>query len=58
MVISVLVLQAAMPCMVNVVILVNYLGEDDSLATANVFLSTILSILTLPLILLSLELIK
>jgi malate permease and related proteins len=56
MVISVLVMQAAMPCMVNVVILVNYLGEDDSVATANVFLSTVLSIVTLPLILLSLRL--
>ncbi len=51
-IISVLVLQAAMPCMVNVVILANYLGEDDSLATANVFFTTILSIFTLPLILL------
>jgi hypothetical protein len=54
-VISVIVMQAAMPCMVNVVILANYLGEDDSLATANVFLTTILSIVTLPLILLSLK---
>jgi len=54
LVISVLVMQAAMPCMVNVVILANYLGEDDSLATANVFLTTILSIVTLPLILLCL----
>jgi len=54
-VISVIVMQAAMPCMVNVVIFANYLGEDDSLATANVFLTTILSIVTLPLILLSLK---
>lgn len=52
-VISVLIMQAAMPCMVNVVIMVNILGEDDSIATANVFVSTILSIITLPLILLS-----
>ena len=58
MVISVLVMQAAMPCMVNVVILANYLGEDDNLATANVFLTTILSIVTLPLILLSLRLLS
>jgi predicted permease len=58
MVISVLVMQAAMPCMVNVVILANYLGEDDSLPTANVFLTTILSIVTLPLILLSLRLLS
>jgi hypothetical protein len=52
---SVLVMQSAMPCMVNVVIMVNILGEDDSLATANVFVTTILSIITLPLILLSLR---
>jgi predicted permease len=44
--------------MVNVVILVNYLKEDDSIATANVFLTTILSIVTLPLILLSLRLLR
>jgi hypothetical protein len=55
-VISVLIMQSAMPCMVNVVIMVNILGEDDSVATANVFVSTILSIVTLPLILLSLRL--
>ena len=54
-VISVLIMQAAMPCMVNVVIMVNILGEDDSIATANVFVSTILSIITLPVILLSLR---
>jgi predicted permease len=47
---SVLIMQAAMPCMVNVVIMANILGEDDSLATANVFISTLLSIITLPLI--------
>jgi predicted permease len=52
LVISVLIMQAAMPCMVNVVIMVNILGEDDSLATANVFITTLLSIVTLPLILL------
>jgi predicted permease len=54
-VISVLVMQSAMPCMVNVVILVNILGEDDGVATANVFISTLLSIITLPLILMSLR---
>jgi predicted permease len=51
--IYVLILQAAMPCMINVVLLVNYLGEDDGLATANVFLTTILCIITLPVILLA-----
>jgi predicted permease len=53
--IYVLILQAAMPCMINVVLLVNYLGEDDGLATANVFLTTILCIITLPVILLALR---
>jgi len=57
-VISVLVMQSAMPCMVNVVIMVNILGEDDGVATANVFVSTILSIITLPLILLSLSFLR
>jgi predicted permease len=55
-VISVLVMQAAMPCMVNVVIMVNILGEDDAIATANVFITTLLCIVTLPLILISLRL--
>ncbi|TNF42704.1 MAG: hypothetical protein EP313_00505, partial [Bacteroidetes bacterium] len=54
-VVSVMLMQAAMPCMVNVVIMVNIMGEDDGTATANVFISTILSIITLPLILLSLS---
>jgi len=55
-VVSVMLMQAAMPCMVNVVIMVNILGEDDGTATANVFISTVLSVITLPLILLSLNL--
>jgi predicted permease len=57
-VLSVMVLEAAMPCMVNVVIMVNILGEDDGIATANVFVSTVLSVVTIPLILLSLRLIN
>lgn len=57
-VLSVLVMQAAMPCMVNVVIMVNILGEDDGTATANVFVSTILSAVTLPLVLFSLNLLN
>lgn len=55
-VVSVMLMQAAMPCMVNVVIMVNILGEDDGTATSNVFVSTIFSVLTLPIILLSLSL--
>jgi predicted permease len=54
-VLSVIVMQVAMPCMVNVVIMVNILGKDDDIATANVFISTILSVITLPLILMSLK---
>jgi hypothetical protein len=57
-VLSVMVMQAAMPCMVNVVIMVNILGENDDTATANVFVSTVLSVITIPLILLSLKLIN
>jgi predicted permease len=57
-VLSVMVLEAAMPCMVNVVIMVNILGEDDDIATSNVFVSTVLSVITIPLILLSLRLIN
>ena len=56
-VLSVVVMQAAMPCMVNVVIMVNILGKDSEVATANVFVSTILSIITIPVILMSLKLI-
>jgi hypothetical protein len=55
-VVSVMLMQAAMPCMVNVVIMVSILGEDDGTATANVFVSTIFSVITLPIILLSLSL--
>jgi predicted permease len=57
-VLSVMVMEAAMPCMVNVVIMVNILGENDDIATANVFVSTVLSVITIPLILLSLRLIN
>jgi hypothetical protein len=51
LVISVLILQSAMPCMINIVIMAKIFGADDNLATANVFISTLLSILTLPAIL-------
>ena len=43
--------------MVNVVIMVNILGEDDGIATANVFITTLLSVITLPLILMMISLI-
>ena len=57
-VLSVMVLEAAMPCMVNVVIMVNILGEADDIATSNVFVSTVLSVITIPLVLMSLRLIS
>jgi predicted permease len=52
LVISVLILQSAMPAMVNIVIMAKIFGADDNLATANVFITTLLSIITLPIILL------
>jgi predicted permease len=54
LVISVLILQSAMPAMVNIVIMAKVFGADDNLATANVFISTLLAILTLPIVLLML----
>ncbi|HEX2976529.1 MAG TPA: AEC family transporter [Bacteroidales bacterium] len=47
---SVIILEASMPCMASVVIMARELGADDHLAVGNVFVSTILSILTLPVI--------
>lgn len=54
-VIGVLVLLAAMPGMANVVIMAKIFGADDKLATANVAVSTVVSLGTLPLILLLIE---
>jgi malate permease and related proteins len=51
LVVSVLILQSSMPCMANIIILAKVFGADDHLATANVFISTILSIITLPAVL-------
>jgi len=52
---SVLVLETAMPCMANIVILAKEFGNDDTLAMKNVFVTTLFSILTLPLILFLLQ---
>jgi len=52
---SVIVLEASMPCMVTVVIMAKEFGSDDRLAAGNVFVSTIFSILTLPLVVMALE---
>jgi predicted permease len=49
--------MASMPAMANVVIMAKIFGADDNLAAANVFVSTIASIVTLPLILLLLGII-
>ncbi|MBE0673493.1 MAG: AEC family transporter [Bacteroidales bacterium] len=51
LVMSVLIVESSMPCMANIVILAKVFGADERLAAANVFVSTILSIITLPLIL-------
>jgi len=56
-VISVLIIMASMPAMTNVVIMAKIFGADDKLATANVFVSTIASLITLPLVLLILAII-
>jgi predicted permease len=50
-----LVLLSSMPGMANVVIMAKIFGADDKLATANVAVSTIASIATLPLILYLIE---
>ena len=47
---TVVVMQTAMPCMAMVVVLAKKYGSDDIHATENLFLSTILSFATLPLI--------
>jgi malate permease and related proteins len=52
---SVIILQASMPCMASVVIMAKELGADDSLAVGNVFVSTILSILSLPLVMMAIN---
>ena len=52
---SVIILEVAMPCMASVVIMAKELGADDHLAVGNVFVSTILSIFTLPLVLMAIN---
>jgi len=51
LVLSVLLVETSMPCMANIIILAKVFGADEKLATANVFVSTIFSIVTLPFIL-------
>ena len=52
---SVIILEASMPCMASIVIMAREFGADDRLAVGNVFVSTILSIITLPLILMAIN---
>lgn len=54
-VISVIILEASMPCMASVVIMAKEFDADDRLAVGNVFVSTILSILTLPVVLMAIN---
>lgn len=55
LVLSVVILQASMPAMASVVIMAKELGADDRLAVGNVFISTIFSIVTLPLVLMAIN---
>jgi predicted permease len=45
---SVIILEASMPCMASIVIMAKELGADDHQAVGNVFVSTIISVVTLP----------
>lgn len=47
---GVVIIEASMPCMANVVIVARIYKVDDHLATSNVFMSTLLSLITLPLV--------
>jgi predicted permease len=48
--VSVIIIEVSMPCMANIVVLARIYGADDKMATQNVFITTILSIFTLPVI--------
>jgi malate permease and related proteins len=47
---KVLILEASMPCMATIVVMANKFGSDDGLATENVFISTIFSIISIPVV--------
>jgi len=47
----VIVLESGMPAMANIVVLARIFGADETLATQNVFISTLLSLFTLPIVL-------
>ncbi len=46
----VVLMEASMPCMATIVVMAHKFGSDAELATENVFVSTILSMLTIPLV--------
>jgi len=52
---SVIILEASMPCMATVVIMAKEFGADDHIAVGNVFVSTLLSILTLPVLVMAIN---
>jgi predicted permease len=52
---SVIILEASMPCMATVVIMAKEFNADDHQAVGNVFVSTILSIFTLPLVVMAID---
>lgn len=47
---KVVLLEASMPCMATIVVMANKFGSDEALATENVFFTTILCILSIPLV--------
>ncbi len=55
---SVLILEAAMPCMTILVILAKRFGADDQKAMENFVVSTVLSIISLPLVIYLLDILR
>ncbi|MFC2129147.1 AEC family transporter [Bacteroidota bacterium] len=47
---KVLILEASMPCMATIVVMARKFGSDDTLATENVFVSTLVSMISIPLV--------
>jgi len=47
---KVVLLEASMPCMATIVVMAHKFGSDDQLATENVFVSTIFSMISIPLV--------
>lgn len=47
---KVVLLESSMPCMATIVVMAHKFGSDEKLATENVFVSTIFSLFTIPLV--------